>query len=199
MGYVIHDYLGLVVAVMAAILSTHGIRTGYITWVLWRGSKTPHELIVVATLVLTYAFSGGYFVPPKEQAQRSIRIDRVIDGDTVLSAGHRIRLADIDAPEKGQPWGRQATECLAHLVGHKWLTLETKEKDLYGRTVGKLYLLQDGQKIDINRLLVLKGCAWAYGSTYAAEEAQARAARRGLWAQDNPLPPSEWRRRRKSR
>ena len=69
--------------------------------------------------------------------------------------------------------------------------------DIYGRALARLEAPGPEGPLDLNALLVRKGCAWATSEKYAGEEARARAARRGLWAQKNPIPPREWRKAHK--
>jgi endonuclease YncB( thermonuclease family) len=128
---------------------------------------------------------------------------RVIDGDTIDVAGARIRLEGIDAPEieqscadpAGTRWscGRAAArELRTHLAGQA-LRCETSGVDGYRRLLATC-ALPDGS--EVNAWLVREGWALAYGfsGVYRAEEAEAQAARRGIWS-GNFLPPWEWRRR----
>jgi micrococcal nuclease len=129
----------------------------------------------------------------------------VIDGDTVLfkpdhyqaasRAFLKIRLADIDAPEKDQPHGEAATRALTALVLDQKVEVDTLATDSYGRTIGRI---QTGA-VEVNAELVRRGLAWAstrYRGNAALAEAQreARLARRGLWQDDAPTPPWVWRR-----
>ena len=114
----------------------------------------------------------------------------VVDGDTLELHGERIRLAAIDAPEArqscelaGRPWpcGRRAAFALADLVGARTVTCRWRERDRYRRPVATCAV--DGT--DLGGWLVEQGWALAfrrYGQDYVAQEEQARAARRGLWA-----------------
>jgi endonuclease YncB( thermonuclease family) len=124
----------------------------------------------------------------------------VIDGDTVLVVrdGKRLklRLADIDAPEKAQPFGQRSREYLKALVYRKSVQVESRATDQYGRTVATLR--RDG--LDINREMVQQGMAWEYSfhhrdRTFIALQHEARQARRGLWQQAAPQAPWDWRKR----
>jgi endonuclease YncB( thermonuclease family) len=127
----------------------------------------------------------------------------VIDGDTVDIAGTRIRLEGIDAPESDQtctdadrhPWpcGRAATRELREHIGGRQLRCQTMGTDFYRRTLA-VCALPDGS--DLNAWMVRQGWALAYGYSglYRAEEAQAQAGKRGIWA-GNFTAPWEWRRR----
>lgn len=137
------------------------------------------------------------------------RVVRVADGDTitVLDQGHtqhKVRLAGIDAPEKKQPFGQASRRHLAILVADRTVTIETTKRDRYRREVGKV--LVDGR--DVNLGQVEAGLAWHYKQyaheqsvadrqAYAAAEEAARQARRGLWSDVYPVPPWEYRYRRR--
>lgn len=131
---------------------------------------------------------------------------KVTDGDTinVLEAGnilHKVRLTGIDAPERGQPYGRKSQEYLADMVAGKQVVIESDKTDRYGRDLGKIIL--NGK--DINLEQVKAGMAWWYRyykkqqppndqMDYEAAEDNAKANRLGLWAEPNPINPYEWRR-----
>ncbi len=123
------------------------------------------------------------------------RIIVVIDGDTVVirRAGGllKIRLAEIDAPEKGQPFGEESKQSLSEMVLRKQVTVVSRAVDKYGRMVANLSL----NGLDVNTEQVRRGMAWEYhsGKELAALQEEARNASRGLWAQSNPIPPWDWR------
>ncbi len=127
----------------------------------------------------------------------------VLDGDTieVLHNQHpeRIRLSGIDCPEKGQAFGKRAKQAASELVYGKEVTLQTHGKDRYGRTIADVLLL-DGT--NVNHTLVKDGWCWWYrkyapGNTVLEGlENEAREARKGLWADPQPVPPWEWRKQR---
>lgn len=126
------------------------------------------------------------------------------DGDTIeiLKDGKplRVRLYGIDAPEKNQDFGTRSQQYTASLVFGKRVDLEVKGNDRYGRTVGIIYLA-DGRSL--NEELVRAGFAWHYtdyskDANLAALEAEARQARRGLWAGPVPTAPWEFRKSRRA-
>lgn len=133
------------------------------------------------------------------------RVVGVADGDTitVLNADkvqHKIRLTGIDAPEKKQPFGNRSKQSLSDMVFNKTVTVETDKRDRYGRELGKV--LAGGK--DVNLEQVRTGLAWHYKAyertqtatdrqTYADAENEAKAAKRGLWHDEIPVPPWEWR------
>lgn len=71
---------------------------------------------------------------------RKERVTRVIDGDTfeTSSRSRPIRLANVDAPEKGTRGGTAATRALRNLIGGKTVIVDTVARDKYGRAVAKV-------------------------------------------------------------
>jgi endonuclease YncB( thermonuclease family) len=126
---------------------------------------------------------------------------RIIDGDTVEIAGERIRLQGIDAPESrqvctvvGQEWrcGESATLALVDETAGQPLTCKGNKRDRYGRLIAVCYAGDD----NLNAWMVREGWAVAYrrySKDYVEEEAEARAAGRGVWRGDFTLPWT-WRR-----
>jgi micrococcal nuclease len=108
----------------------------------------------------------------------------------------KVRLHGVDTPEKAQAFGTQARKLTGDLVFQRDVTVVVHTTDRYGRLVGEV-LLPDGRSL--NQELVKAGMAWWYrqyaphDTTLAQLEAEARTAKRGLWADANPVPPWEWR------
>ena len=133
------------------------------------------------------------------------RVVSIADGDTVTvldadNRQHKIRLVGIDAPEKNQPFGNVSRMHLGKLVHQRTVTVETNKLDKYKRELGKLIL--DGK--DINLEQVRAGYAWHYKKymrdqsaidreNYAQAEDEARENRLGLWRDENPEPPWDFR------
>ena len=129
------------------------------------------------------------------------RVIKVADGDTltILTADRqkqRIRLAEIDTPERGQPWGNNAKKALSSMLYGRDISLKVLDIDRYGRVVATVYV--DG--LDVNAELVRQGHAWVYRQYLKRPElmeieADARANSRGLWALPEPerMPPWQWR------
>lgn len=128
----------------------------------------------------------------------------VVDGDTIVVAGVRIRLEGIDAPEAGQTCGTRwfgrwacgtaATRHLVKLVEGREIACAGRGNDKYGRTLAVCH----AGEIDINADMVRQGLAWAfvkYSRTYVDVEAEARALRVGIW-QGDAVPAWEYRARR---
>lgn len=126
---------------------------------------------------------------------------KVIDGDTFeMKVGNekfRVRLFGIDSPERGQAFNVKAREFTASLIADREVTVIIRNKDRYGRFVGDVYR-DDG--LYINSEIVKAGYAWHF-TRYSNDpalgrlEQEAQQARRGLWRDDHPVPPWEFRRR----
>ena len=136
------------------------------------------------------------------------RVVRVIDGDTVVVQDedariHKVRLAGIDAPECGMPFGQAAKRHLESLVLGRAVRSINMSRDRYRRTVS--VLLQEQQ--DVGRAMIEAGLAWHdrrfpvrvgdVGRTeYARAEQEARDRVEALWMQSVVVPPWEWRAKR---
>jgi endonuclease YncB( thermonuclease family) len=132
-------------------------------------------------------------------------VTRVVDGDTVAFKVHngaieKIRLADIDTPERDQPWGTEATAALRKWSMSKSARIEVVDTDRYGRLVATLCVDDE----NINRRLVKEGHAWVYrkylrDTSLIKLVARAKSSRTGLWSSNNVIEPSDWRRGQRSR
>lgn len=128
------------------------------------------------------------------------RVVAIRDGDSFeLRVGKRrvgVRIHGIDAPERGQAWAERSKQALARRVAGRDVRVLEVDVDRYGRHVGEVYA--DG--VCVGCELVREGHAWVY-RRYTHDpvlldlEAQARAARRGLWSLPaaQRTPPWEWR------
>jgi micrococcal nuclease len=137
------------------------------------------------------------------------KVIAVLDGDTVMVTRDgappvKIRLAEIDAPEVGhtgmgdaqnaQAGGVESKQSLSELVLNRQVSVNAQTVDQYGRLVA--HLTADGKSV--NEEQVRRGMAWEYSNyhsnkTYIALQSDAQQARRGLWSQDSPMPPWQWR------
>jgi micrococcal nuclease len=155
----------------------------------------------------------GYVPKPKKTLQKKNKqVNRYLtvfqgkvigikDGDTfeILFDGQpeRVRLAGIDCPEKSQPFGNNAKQYASNLCFGKIVTVtSTGKRDRYGRIVGAI-VTEDS--LNINQLLVKEGLAWHYrqysdDEQLADIERTARVQRKGLWIDNEPIAPWDWRR-----
>ena len=148
-------------------------------------------------------------------------VTKVSDGDTIqitdgLGTKVKVRFYGMDAPETeksnkktgkvskpGQPYGEESFQALRQKIDHQRVRLDVMDIDQYKRTVAIVWL---GSR-NINREMVTDGWAWAYrqyldrahASEYITAEEQARKAGKGLWKQNNPQPPWEFRKALKKR
>jgi micrococcal nuclease len=127
------------------------------------------------------------------------KVTAIKDGDTieVLHEGKavKIRLAHIDTPEMGQPYGSNAKQFASDFCFKKIVTvIQTDKPDRYGRLIAVVQL--DGKTLNLE--LVKAGMAWHFtryskDQTYADAEVAARTKKIGLWSQPNPVAPWNWR------
>lgn len=127
------------------------------------------------------------------------RVVGVVDGDTltVIVNGRQttVRVADIDAPEKCQAHGARAKQILAELVLGRTVRLTITGKDGHGRSVAKI---ENDDRTNVSAEMIYRGAAWVYRKYSDDEkllkaEGSAQRFRVGLWGDQNPTPPWDWR------
>jgi endonuclease YncB( thermonuclease family) len=141
---------------------------------------------------------AGLMLALNAHADFTGRVVSVADGDTITVLRDRtqvkVRLLEIDAPEKAQAFGTKSKESLAEMCFGKTAELTDKGKDRYGRTLARV----NCEGVDANAEQVRRGMAWVYDryvtdmTLYAVQE-EAKANRRGIWHDDKSVPPWEWR------
>ena len=150
----------------------------------------PFTTIVIVLLALAVSFSAW--------ADFTGRVVGVADGDSITVLRNReqvkVRLADIDAPERAQPFGNQSRQALEALVKGQEVRVVERGRDRFHRILGKVYR----GELDVNAQQVRQGMAWvlrqyARNAALASIEAEAREQKRGLWRESEPVPPWEWR------
>jgi micrococcal nuclease len=152
--------------------------------------------------------------PKKAKSKKEVRalktftgtVTAIKDGDTfeVLYNGQaeRVRLAEIDCPESAQAYGKKAKQFASDLCFGKTVTVASGGKrDRYGRVVG-IVTTEDG--LNVNEALVKAGYAWHYkdysdNPQIGVYEEDARRKGLGLWADNSPIPPWEWRKNNKGK
>lgn len=151
-------------------------------------------LAVATTFFLAHAWSAN-------AAELTGKVVGITDGDTLTLLTEernqkKIRLSEIDTPESNQPYGTRSRQALADLTFQRAARVIVQDTDRYGRTVGRVFV----ESIDVNREMVRQGAAWVYrrynrDPSLIAIEAEAKAAKRGLWAlpEAEQTPPWEWR------
>jgi endonuclease YncB( thermonuclease family) len=154
---------------------------------------------VLARAILAAGFVLAVSGPVR--ADFTAKVVRADDGGTITIATDReqarVRIAEIDAPDRAQPFGKASAQSLAGLCGGKTALLAGYRKDSRGRARATVRC----EGIDAGSEQLRRGLAWAdrqaapKDSPLNALEAEAKAARRGLWADPAPVPPWIWRRK----
>jgi len=167
---------------------------------VWRMGPRAWSSLLLGVGLLALALGAREGLSASAPAFQA-RVVRVTDGDTleVLRGRERIRvrLEGIDCPElrPPQPFGRKAKDFTSERAFGKTVRVRVVTTDRYGRQVCRVAV---GGR-DLGADLLRAGLAWHYKhfnqeAHLAQLEAQARAQRRGLWADPKPMPPWEWRR-----
>lgn len=126
----------------------------------------------------------------------------VSDGDTVFvrpASGAqpvKIRIDGVDAPEICQAYGPASQQALQARVLHQTVSVDAHRRDSYGRVLARI----SWRQADVGAWMVSQGHAWSYryrrdAGPYTAQEAKAKAAQRGLFADAQALQPRDFRKR----
>ena len=131
------------------------------------------------------------------------KVVKVVDGDTLHvysnKKTYKIRLSGIDAPERGQAYGKRAKEHLEFLVAGKQVIAIVESKDRYGRYVASVKV----QSKDVCAEMLTAGYAWHYkqydnNKYYDELQREAKKAKRGLWLDKKPQAPWEYRKEQRA-
>lgn len=156
--------------------------------------NSPLRICLLTVALASFAMAGEF----------SGRVVGVMDGDTITvlvgREQRRVRLAGLDAPEKGQSFGQRSKQALSQMIFGREVTVVSTGRDRFERTLG-IVRFMDGSSV--NERLVEDGWAWHY-TRYSNDrrlselESRARAARRGLWADPHPVAPWDFRKAHRS-
>lgn len=162
----------------------------------------PRSLARVMLVVITCCV-----VVSAEATELRARVIGITDGDTITVLTEqrgqvRVRLAEIDAPERRQPFGDRARQMLSRFAFERRVRIVVTGTDRNGRLIGRVFV----GILDVNAEMVGRGGAWVF-RRYSNDpallrlEAEAREARRGLWGlpEAQRVPPWEWRENRRRR
>ncbi len=129
----------------------------------------------------------------------SVKVIGISDGDTFTvlfqNKPYKIRIQGIDAPEKKMPFGKNSKIYLSDLIFNRYVNLKITKIDRYQRFVANVYLKN---QTNIGYLMIKKGLAWHF-KKYSKDknmdyyEQIARESKIGLWIDNNPIPPWEYR------
>lgn len=146
----------------------------------------------------------------------------VTDGDTITvrdsrKQQHTVRLAGVDAPERGQPYGEQALQRTRALLLNRPVNVFWFKQEAGGRKVGVVYVSMPAREnceapcqLNVGLTLIEEGLAWQNRldagkavaiphDEYKRQELAARTARIGLWADEAPVAPWTWRKQAQAR
>ncbi|WP_336688443.1 MULTISPECIES: thermonuclease family protein [unclassified Chryseobacterium] len=139
-------------------------------------------------------------------SQTTGKIIKVKDGDTVVvllsdSTQETLRLAEVDCPEKGQAFGKNAKQFTSDAVFGKTITFYRTAKDRYKRTVAKIFY--DHNKY-LSEEIIKAGFGWWYFKASKNLDLQklqdsAKENRLGLWTDKNAVSPWEYRKSRREK
>ena len=150
------------------------------------------KVLFAATTLFAFAVSFAAW------ADFTGKVVGVADGDSISVLRERehvkVRLVDIDAPEKGQAFGNRSKQALEVLVKGQEVRVVERGQDRYHRILGRIYR----GELDVNAEQVRQGMAWVFrqynkDATLYPIEAEAKEQKRGLWRDSDPVPPWEWR------
>ena len=161
-----------------------------------------HLKFVPFALVLLGLFPLPTFAKASYPALIEGKVVGVHDGDTITllqaKKQYKVRLDGIDAPELSQAYGQVSKRFASEFAFGKIARVEVHGVDRYGRYLGEVFV--NGQSL--NKAILAAGLAWHYKQyskdpLLASLEAEARLKRFGLWKDSSPIPPWEYRKRKK--
>jgi len=158
-----------------------------------------------STILLTLFFLSTCSPITGQKLNYEVKVIKIVDGDTfhgltIDKKDIKFRIYGIDAPERKQAFANKSKQYLSDLIFGQIVVIKIQKKsDGYGRPIVWVYT-PDGK--DVSAEMLKAGMAWhfkKYDSTldYAQYEAIARKARIGLWADNNPIAPWDYRRKKK--
>ena len=163
-----------------------------------RPEQLPFKIMMASAII---ALSSLVALPlsAAASADEIIRAKAVsiVDGDSISAVINqelvRVRLAGVDAPEGNQPFAIDSKQSLHDLCFWVEAELSSISKDYYGRMLAKVKC----NGVNVNAEQVRRGMAWVADQSVEDRELnqlqeEARAAKRGLWSYESPVPPWEW-------
>lgn len=137
------------------------------------------------------------------KAHAEVIVDYIYDGDTVKiidgKTQYKLRITNIDAPERNQTYGKKSRRALMQLCQDAVFEVSITGRDKYQRKLGSLSCNQK----DVAAFMLKNGHAWfndRYSSdlSLALKERKARKRKLGLWKTEKPIAPWVWRRLNKA-
>lgn len=153
--------------------------------------------LLIFTLIL-FTFVSCEEEAPNIVEEQKYSIVQIFDGDSFIARSadgvqQNFRLYGIDAPEKDQPFGDSSRMILQDLLSTEFLVV-VKDIDQFERQI----IIAHSGTSNINEAMLRRGAAWHYvyydqNPAWSALEASAREEKRGLWREESPVAPWEWR------
>ena len=166
------------------------------------GMATVMKLLLVLSFIV---FGCHIKNPDTGNPAFTGKVIKIVDGDTydILLENNttkRIRMDGIDAPERGMPFYKSAKDYLGTLCFGQTVHVQQTNIDRYERTVAKTYRLK-GEELGL--MMIEAGYAWHFkkyntDKSMAKAEINARISRAGLWIDELPVAPWDWRQRKKN-
>ena len=154
----------------------------------------------MSTLVkhlILFIFSSALYC----QTTLSAKVIGIKDGDTVvvldtLNNQTTLRLAEVDTPEKSQAFGTKAKQFTSDQIYLKTIKYVVTDTDRYGRSIAMIYYDTDNKYLSAE--IIKAGMGWHYkrystSKKLALLEDNAKKNKIGLWIDNNPIAPWEWR------
>ena len=156
--------------------------------------------LLLSTLFFTFFLSFNSRYIAVKPTIITGKVVSIMDGDTFKlltkdSTTVKVRLANIDCPEKKQAYATKAKQFVSNAIFSKNVTVQVLKKDRYRRLIAHVYY---GDSINLNHQLVKHGLAWHYvkyskDSVLQKLEDQAKNKKIGLWQDPNAISPWQWR------
>jgi micrococcal nuclease len=158
--------------------------------------------IFIFILIMKNTFKTLFFIffPLYFYAQTAAKVIGIKDGDTILVLDDynnqiTLRLAEVDCPESGQPFGKNAKQYTSSLVFGKRIKFYKTNTDRYRRIIAKIYY--DNGKY-LSEEIIKAGLGWWYfryseNKNLGVLESNAKKMKIGLWSDNNALAPWEYR------
>jgi len=152
-------------------------------------------LLLLPCIVSCYSSSSDRSIVTQDDIL-SGKVVSIIDGDTydILLQGNktiRVRMEGIDSPERGMPFYKVSKNYLGTLCFNKYVTLQVTDRDHYNRYIGFTFLEDE---TELSHEMIKAGLAWHYKKynsdlELANLELEAKKLKKGLWIDENPMPP----------
>jgi micrococcal nuclease len=153
-----------------------------------------HILLLLLFFNISYLYS---------QTTYTATVIGIKDGDTVvvldsLNNQTTLRLAEVDCPEKSQPFGTTAKQFTSDQIYRKMIKYVVTDIDRYGRSIAMIYYDTDNKYLSAE--IIKAGMGWHYkryskSKELSTFEDNAKKNKIGLWSELNPIEPSIWRRK----